>query len=93
MKNYDKATNLSLHACVTVISIYSFFNHSCSPNVSITSDKGARVELYAAEDIPKGSEALISYLLSEDLRLHIRARNKRMMPWLAQPCVCKNYAL
>jgi SET domain-containing protein len=86
MKNNDKAENTAKNAHITVNSLYSFFNHSCDPNVEPVSTKTGRVDLFATKDIAKGAEAFTSYL--SDLELPTAARQEKLMPWLAQKCNC-----
>jgi len=88
MKNNDKAEDAGNNAHVTVNSLYSFFNHSCDPNVISKSTNTGRVELFASKDIAKGAEAFISYIASTDLEWPTADRQQMLMPWLAQKCAC-----
>jgi SET domain-containing protein len=88
MKNNDKVNDAGNNAHITINSLYSFFNHSCDPNVMSPSTKTGRVEILAAKDIPKGAEVFVSYISFADLKLPTSTRQQRLMPWLARKCAC-----
>jgi len=63
-------------------------NHSCSPNVLLSSDDGLRNQVVACRDIPAGEEITVSYLRTS----HLEKRNERAAKlqelWQFQCCCC-----
>lgn len=88
MKNNNKVMVQADYVHFTVNSLYSFFNHSCSPNVTGTSVTTSHDELLATRDIAKGEEVLVSYLGDTDLAQPTSRRQKMLMPWLGMKCSC-----
>ena len=76
---------------LAVHSIFSFFNHSCMPNVywDLVKDKPNTQILKAHRKIRKGEELTISYLLEGNLVLKREERQLKLASWLTGGCQCQ----
>lgn len=75
---------------VAINSFYSFFNHSCSPNVEAEPHQSGSGELLlrARRPISVNEELCISYLDEDQLRLTYDERRAAMWPWTGGDCQC-----
>lgn len=73
--------------------LYSFFNHSCAPNVSwearIFEDDKFDMLMKAERDLNEGEELFISYLGKKDLAKPVAARRRLLRAWFGADCLCK----
>jgi len=65
----------------------SYFNHSCSPNVS-KRRIGNRWEFRAARDIAEGEECCITYLGGDEDDLSVEVRRARLRCYWGFECMC-----
>ena len=65
----------------------SYFNHSCSPNIS-KRRKGNRWEFRAAKDIVEDEECCITYLGGDEDDLGVEARRARLRSYWGFECMC-----
>ncbi|KAI1618099.1 hypothetical protein EDD37DRAFT_646914 [Exophiala viscosa] len=75
--------------------LYSFFNHSCRPNVAALDDEmngTSSVRIVARKDIARGSELFISYLSNEELRTSYENRKQLLSAWTGGDCQCMRCA-
>jgi len=83
------------NAIVAVNTLYSFFNHSCDPNVDTLEDdlKGdSSVGMVTNRKIFKGEELYISYIADKDLRKGYHQRKKLLEYWTGGECLCRKCA-
>lgn len=75
---------------VAINSLYSFFNHSCSPNVKVEDDPSGSSELIVSttRDINPYEELCITYLNEDQLQLSYEERRKALLPWTGGDCRC-----
>jgi hypothetical protein len=86
---FDEAQGSSL--MLAVHRDYSFFNHSCEPNVDVSAgdgDQTAAIYLSATRKIRKGEELFISYLDEDQLELGYYERKKLLESWTGGRCEC-----
>lgn len=75
--------------------LYSFFNHSCRPNVVTLVDETnatSSLRMVAKKTIAKGSELFISYLTNEELRESYESRKQLLSSWTGGDCQCRRCA-
>jgi SET domain len=65
--------------------LYSMFNHSCTPNLTMKRNSSAVVELYAARDIDAGEEYFVSYI---GLGMNKAERQTALRAWFNE-CLCE----
>jgi SET domain-containing protein len=67
-------------------SLQSTINHSCAPNAVADCLPSGEVVITALQDIPAGSEVLLSYIEEEDANLRER---RRMLRDYGFTCACQ----
>lgn len=75
---------------VAINSFYSFFNHSCSPNVEAELHPSCPGQLFlrSTRTIGANEELCISYLDDDQLSLAYEDRRAAMWPWTGGDCQC-----
>jgi hypothetical protein len=76
---------------IAVNPLYTFFNHSCHPNVTYEEGKNgpaSTLRMKTTRNVKAGEEFFISYLLEEDLELHVSERQERLRVWFGDGCRC-----
>jgi hypothetical protein len=79
------------HYYIAVNPLYTFFNHSCRPNVTYEENKkgpSSTLRMKTTRKIKAGEELFISYI-SEDLELHVSERQEKLRPWFGHDCQCE----
>lgn len=68
---------------------FSFFNHSCNPNVEFkVLQNSTKVELKALKSIGKDSECFVSVLSAGDLKSGVWERRESLKQWFGDDCMC-----
>ena len=88
--NHDDISTESYY--IAINPYYTFFNHSCRPNVAYEGRKGgpkSTVRMKASRDIEAGDELFITYLSEDDLNLHVTKRQEKLRQWFGHDCQCE----
>ena len=76
---------------IAINPLYTFFNHSCHPNVTYEQGKSGPdsiLRMKATRKVKAGEELFINYLPAKDLALHVSERQKRLRSWFGHDCQC-----
>jgi hypothetical protein len=79
------------HAHIAINPLYSFFNHSCEPNVKWEDDKSTHsssIRMHTLRSVTKGEELLINYQGELSKKPYLE-RRKILRQWLGSDCQCK----
>ena len=76
---------------IAINPLYTFFNHSCNPNVTYEHSKSGPDSILRMKTLRKvkaGEELFINYLPAKDLALHVSERLRRLRAWFGHDCQC-----
>jgi hypothetical protein len=79
------------HAHIAINPLYSFFNHSCEPNVKWEDDKSTHsssIRMHTLRSVTKGEELFINYHEELSKKPYLE-RRKILRQWLGSDCQCK----
>jgi hypothetical protein len=79
------------HAHIAINPLYSFFNHSCEPNVKWEDDKSTHsssIRMHTLRSVTKGEELLTNYQGELSKKPYLE-RRKILRQWLGSDCQCK----
>ncbi len=85
--NNKHANTIEGRLIFAVNPLFSFFNHSCEPNVEWEMQDGSNLRIRAKGSANKGEELFVSYLNDVD-HISKTERQTAMMPWLGRKCRC-----
>jgi hypothetical protein len=80
---------------IAINPLYTFFNHSCCPNVTYEESKkgpSSTLRMKMVKRVQAGEELFISYLSEEDLQLDVSERQEKLRPWFGHDCQCTRCA-
>jgi hypothetical protein len=70
-----------------VSQLYSFLNHSCSPNVTSLKD-GSQLTMKTIRDVEPGEELYVSYISDNALKMTVEKREEELKTWFPR-CLCE----
>ena len=76
---------------VAINPLFTFFNHSCQPNVTYERDGtnwSSTLRLKTKCDIKAEDELFLSYISKEDLKKPVAQRQELLRAWLGSNCQC-----
>ena len=76
---------------IAINPLYSFFNHSCDPNVTYDVDcesSSGTLRMKTIRKVRAGNELFISYIPEKDLQEPVEERRKKLRHWFGGDCQC-----
>jgi hypothetical protein len=89
--NNAREYSIDGHAHIAINPLYSFFNHSCEPNVKWEDDKSmhsSSIRMHTLRSVTKGEELLINYQEELSKKPYLE-RREILRQWLGSDCQCK----
>ena len=76
---------------IAINPLYTFFNHSCKPNVShrvFDGRSNSTLRMVTTQNVKAGQELFITYLNEEDLDKPVEERQELLKQWTGCECQC-----